>query len=477
MSKTRILILGGGFGGLYAALEFEKHRDPDVEVTLVTKENFFLFTPMLHEVAASDLDLTNIVSPLRKLLRHVRTFVGDVQSVDLTAKRVTVVHGYTLHAHALDYDHLVLGLGSVTNFYGIPGLAERALAMKTLNDAITLRNRLIAHLEEADTECAKSDRVPLLTFVVAGGGFAGVETMGSINDFIHSALPYYPNLKPSMIRMVLVHPGEHVLPELGPELGRYADRILSERGIEIHAKSKVVSVTPRDVALTDGTRVESFTLVWTAGTSPNPILDKIALPKERGKIKTAANLAVEGSPGIWAVGDCAFIPDENHPGQCHPPTAQHASREGVVLARNLLATIKGRPTQDFTFKTLGLLASIGRRVGVARIFGFNFSGFTAWWMWRTIYLSKLPRLEKKITVALAWTLDLFFAKDFVQYLDADGKPPGSVRPTPDYIPLRDEADCANPPAGAPGPARISVRSPAPITLSFSASAAPNFPRP
>ena len=186
MKKTRVLILGGGFGGLYAALEFEKRRDPDVEVTLVSQDNFFLFTPMLHEVAASDLDLTNIVSPLRKLLRHVRTFVGEVQTVDLQAKRVTVVHGFTKHAHALDYDHLVLGLGSVTNFYGIAGCEERALCMKTLHDAIVLRNRLIAHLEEADTECAKSDRVPLLTFVVAGGGFAGVETMGSINDFIHS---------------------------------------------------------------------------------------------------------------------------------------------------------------------------------------------------------------------------------------------------------------------------------------------------
>ncbi len=438
MKKTRVLILGGGFGGLYAALEFEKHRDPAVEVTLVAQDNFFLFTPMLHEVAASDLDLTTIVSPLRKLLRHVRTFVGEVQTVDLAAKRVTVVHGFTQHAHALEYDHLVLGLGSVTNFYGIAGLAERALCMKTLHDAIVLRNQLIAHLEEADTECAKSDRVPLLTFVVAGGGFAGVETMGSINDFVHSALPYYPNLKSSMIRMVLVHPGEHVLPELGPELGAYADRVLSERGIEIHPKSKVASVTPREVVLTDGTRVESFTLVWTAGTSPNPIIEKIALPKERGKIKVSAALAVEGTVNIWALGDCALIPDLAKAGTFHPPTAQHASREGVVLAQNILAAVYGRAQKNFTFKTLGLLASIGRRVGVARVFGFNFSGFTAWWMWRTIYLSKLPTLQKKISVALAWTLDLFFAKDFVQYLDFSGNPADSGRPAPDYIPLREE---------------------------------------
>jgi NADH dehydrogenase len=470
MKKTRVLILGGGFGGLYAALEFEKRRAPNVEVTLVTQENFFLFTPMLHEVAASDLDLTNIVSPLRKLLRHVRTFVGQVQAVDLPAKKVTVVHGFTRHAHVLDYDHLVLGLGSVTNFYGIAGLAERALTMKTLHDAITLRNRLIAHLEEADTECAKSDRTPLLTFVVAGGGFAGVETMGSINDFVHEALPFYPNLKPSMIRMVLVHPGEHVLPELGPRLGAYADRVLRERGIEIHPRSKVTAVTPREVFLSDGTRVESFSLVWTAGTAPNPILEEIALPKERGKLKVAANLAVEGAADVWAVGDCALIPDVQQPGQFHPPTAQHASREGVVLARNVLARIAGRPTTDFSFKTLGLLASIGRRTGVARVFGFNFSGFLAWWMWRTIYLGKLPRLEKKVSVALDWTLDLFFAKDFAQYLGVNETPRGPVRPAPEYIPLREA--CDTPPVSV---APQSAREARPMSFSFTA-AVPDYCR-
>ncbi|MBI2517331.1 MAG: NAD(P)/FAD-dependent oxidoreductase [Opitutae bacterium] len=471
MKKTRVLILGGGFGGLYAALELESRRDPTVEVTLVTQENFFLFTPMLHEVAASDLDLTNIVSPLRKLLRHVRTFVGEVQSVDLTAKKVTVVHGFTKHAHALDYDHLVLGLGSVTNFYGIPGLAERALTMKTLHDAITLRNRLIAHLEEADTECAKSDRVPLLTFTVAGGGFAGVETMGSINDFIHEALPFYPNLKPAMIRMVLVHPGEHVLPELGPELGRYADGVLKSRGIEIHAKSKVTAVTPRTVTLSDGTTIERFTLIWTAGTAPNPILEKVALPKERGKLKVQSTLEVADAPGVWAVGDCALIPDVRQPGAFHPPTAQHASREGAVLARNLLASIHGRPREDFSFKTLGLLASIGRRTGVARVFGFNFSGFLAWWMWRTIYLSKLPRLEKKVSVALDWTLDLFFPKDFVQYLRIDGEPQtASVRPAPEYIPLREACETKAPAIASP------ERAAAPVSLSFSSADVPDYNR-
>jgi NADH dehydrogenase len=415
MNKIRVLILGGGFGGLYAALEFERRRDPAFDVTLVAQDNYFLFTPMLHEVAASDLDLTNIVNPIRKLLRHVRTFVGEVQSVDLAARRVTVSHGYAPHAHALDYDHLVLGLGSVTNFFGLPGLAERAVCMKTLRDAIDLRNRLIANLEEADTECARHDREPLLTFVVAGGGFAGVETIGSINDFLHEALPYYPNLARRMLRLVLVHPGEFVLPELGPALGRYASERLRRRGVEIHANAKVTGVTPREVTLSDGARVPSFTLVWTAGTAPSPTLARVELPKERGKIAVEATLRVPGRTDVWALGDCALVPDGRKPGSFHPPTAQHASREGAVLAHNIVAASRGAPLRPFRFRTLGLLASIGRRTGVARILGVNFSGFVAWWLWRTIYLSKLPGFEKKVRVALEWSLDLFFNKDFVQF--------------------------------------------------------------
>ena len=414
MKKTRVLILGGGFGGLYAALEFEKRRDPDFEVTLISQENFFLFTPMLHEVAASDLDLTHIVNPIRKMLRHVRFFEGDVQSIDLAGHRVVISHGFDQHTHSLEYDHIVFALGSVTNFYNIPGLSERALRMKSLGDAMALRNRLIEHLEEADTECAAKDREPLLSFVVAGGGFAGVETIGSINDLLKEALPYYPALRAEMFRVVLVHPGDFILPELGEELGRYAGHKLAARGVEIRSNSKVKAVTPSEVELTDGTRIKSFTLVWTAGTSPHPLLNQLALPKERNRLKANASMEVEGCPGVWALGDCAMIPDGK--GGYQPPTAQHASREGKVLAHNIVASVRGEALTPFEFKTLGLLASIGRRTGVARILGFNFSGFIAWWLWRTIYLLKLPRAEKKLRVALDWTLDIFFSKDFVQYL-------------------------------------------------------------
>lgn len=414
--KTRVLILGGGFGGLYAALQFEKRRHPGFEVTVVNRENFFLFTPMLHEIAASDLDLTNIVNPVRKMLRHVTFFCGDVDNIDITNKRVTVSHGFDRHSHELEYDHLVLGLGSVTNFFNLPGVAERALTMKSLGDAIQLRNRLIAHLEEADTECARPQRSPLLTFVVAGGGFAGVETIASINDFLRDAIPFYPNLKEEMLRVVLVHPGEFILPELGERLGRYADKKLRERGVEIHQKAKVAAVRSNEIELTTGETVVSSTLVWTAGVSPNPILDCVPCVKERGRVKVNSRLQVDGFDGVWALGDCALVPDPATGGYC-PPTAQHASREGKVLAHNIIASVYGTSQKRFTFKTLGQLAAIGRRTGVARIFGVNFSGFLAWFLWRGIYWSKLPRVEKKLRVALDWALDVFFSKDFVQYLD------------------------------------------------------------
>lgn len=413
MKKTRVLILGAGFGGVYAALEFEKRSDPDLEVIILNEDNFFLFTPMLHEVAASDLDLTHIVNPVRKILRQVTFINCEVQSIDLANRTITILHGFDRHNHVLDFDHLVFALGSVTNFYKIPGLEERAITMKSLGDAIELRNTLIGRLEEANPDCATNNREPLLTFVVAGGGFAGVETVGSIKDFLHEALSFYPNLEPEMIRVVLVYPGDFVLPELGESLGRYASRKLLERGVQLCANTKVSAVTPREVKLSDGTSIASFTLVWTAGTSLHPLLSQLDVPKEHGRIKVNAHMEVEGFPGLWALGDCALIPD--HIGGFYPPTAQHASREGKVLASNIIASTRKEPLRAFRFKTVGLLASIGQRTGVARILGVNFSGFVAWWLWRTIYLIKLPRIEKKLRVALDWTLDLFFSKDFVQY--------------------------------------------------------------
>jgi len=414
----RVLILGGGFGGLYTALELEKTlaRDSDVEVTLVNRENFFLFTPMLHEVAASDLDLTDIVNPVRKLLHRVKFFEGDVQAIDLAARRVVVSHGLDqAHSHELPYDHLVIALGSITNFYNLPGLQERALTMKSLGDAIHLRNRLIAQLEEADPDCFAAIREPLLTFVVAGGGFAGVETIGSINDFIREAVEFYHHLSEDLLRVVLVEPGPVILPELGKKLGIYAQRKLTERKVEIRVNTKVTGMSDRGVELSDGTVLKTNTLVWTAGTSPNPLLATLPCKKERGRVLGNEFLEVPDWPGVWALGDCALIPDRRT-GAYYPPTAQHALRQGKVLAHNIAATIRGGGKKPFVFSTIGLLATIGRRTGVASIMGINFSGFVAWWLWRTIYLSKLPRLEKKVRVLLGWTLDLIFSKDLVQFI-------------------------------------------------------------
>jgi NADH dehydrogenase len=411
-----VLILGGGFGGMYAALEFERAlaRGANLDVTLVNRDNFFLFTPMLHEVAASDLDITNIVSPVRKLLRRVTFFHGDIESIDLVNKRVGLSHGHEEHCHSLPYDHLVLALGSTTNFFNLPGLADRALTMKSLDDAIFLRNRMIANLEEADFECCAPLRAPLLNFVVAGGGFAGVETIAGINDFLREAVRFYPHLREDMLRVILVHPGKMILPELGEKLGAYAQRKLVERNVEVHSNCKVTAVTDREVTLSDGTTITTNTLVWTAGTSPNSLLDTLSCAKQRGRVLVNECLEVPEWPGVWALGDCAVVPDRKT-GKPHPPTAQHALREGKVAAQNILAAIRGDRKKPFLFSTLGLLAPIGKRTGVANILGVNFSGFIAWWLWRTIYLMKLPRFEKKVRVALDWTLDLLFSKDLVQF--------------------------------------------------------------
>ncbi len=408
----RVLILGGGFGGIYAAMELEKllRRRHDVSVTLITRDNFFLFTPMLHEVAASDLELNAIVNPLHRLLRRVGIFVGNIEAIDLTARSVRVTHGFDEHHHDLPFDHLVLALGATTNFFGLPGVQANALTLRSLGDAVALRSRLISHLEEANSECAAGERKPLLTFVVAGGGFAGVETMGGINDFVREALRFYPNLSDSNVRMVLVTPDELILPELGPRLGAYAQQKLASRGVEIMAKARIASYMDGSVAMTDGRSIPASTLVWTAGNTGNPLVASLPLANRSGRVVVNEYLEVDNAPGIWALGDCAMVPNPLTNG-FHPPTAQHALRQGHILGRNLAAVITGRKKKPFRFSTLGQLAAIGRRTGVANLFGINFSGFLAWWLWRTVYLSKLPRLEKKLRVALDWTLDLCFAKD------------------------------------------------------------------
>jgi NADH dehydrogenase len=238
--------------------------------------------------------------------------------------------------------------------------------------------------------------------------------VAGLNDFVREAVEFYPHLRPEMVRIVLVHPGDVILPELDPRLGAYAQRKLAERGVEIRLGSRVTAATDREVVLGDGTAIVTNTLVWAAGTAPCPLLADLPCAKERGRLCVDANLELDGWPGVWAVGDCAYI-REPATGRAHPPTGQHALREGKAVARNIAAAVRGRAKRPFRFSALGQLAAIGRRTGVAQILGVNFSGFFAWWLWRTIYLSKLPRFEKKTRVALDWTLDLLFTKDLVQF--------------------------------------------------------------
>lgn len=415
--KTRILILGGGFAGLEAARYFERTvaKRSDVEVTLVSRENFSLFTPMLHEVVASDLEPADICNSLRKLLRRVTVLNGEIEAIDLIARRVTISYGIRGLTRDLRFDHLVMALGSETNYFGIPGVAEQSLGIKTLRDAVVLRNGVIAMLEAASVEPDPERRERLLTFVVAGGGFAGVETVGAMNDLARESLRYYGRLDPREVRVVLIHGGAVILPELGEELGFYAQEKLRERQVEIKANTMVSGYANETVHCDDGESFPAATLVWAAGVSPSPILQELPLELQRGRVAPDSTLEVPEFPGVWAVGDCATIIDPTSKTP-YPPTAQHALREGRQVAKNICARIKGEPTTPFTFKMQGQLAAIGRRTGVARIFGFKFSGFLGWVLWRNVYLMKMPTLEKKIRVGARWALDMVFERDIAQYV-------------------------------------------------------------
>lgn len=415
-SKKRILILGGGFAGAYTAKHLEKRlgRSSGFELVLVAKENFILFTPMLHEVAGADLAVTDIVQPLRQVLRNTRVAIAEIEAIDLVRKEVRVRHVGLDRAFEVTYDQLVLAVGAITNFYRTPGLEEHALTMKTLGDAMLVRNRVIDALGVADNQANESDRRVTLTVVVAGGGFAGVETAGAVNGLLHEAMKFYPSLKKNLVRVVVVHPGEFILPELSASLGRYAQSKLGQSGVEIRLKTKVTGYNGKEVTLDDGTTIPTRMLIWTAGITPPPLLSNLECAQQRGRIVANECLQVPGWPGVWTLGDCALVPDVLNPGKFHPPTAQHAIREAKVLAGNIVATVRGEPLQPFRFKIIGMLATIGRRRGVAEIFGWRFSGIVAWWLWRGIYLSKLPGVQKKVRVALDWMLDLVFSKDIVQ---------------------------------------------------------------
>lgn len=413
--KTRILIIGGGFAGTATALNLENiHRsDPSVEITLIDSENFFTFTPLLAGVPSGSVQPTHIVFPLRALLMRTKVKQAEVKGVDLAQRMVVAAHCGACGDEWLPFDQLVLASGSVPNYFGLPGVADHALTLKSLADATALHAQVIDKLEHADLQSAPVARRQLLTFVVAGGGFAGVETLAEVNDFVRGALKFYPHVSPDDVRMVLIHSGKRILPEVSESLSAYALQKLQSRGIEVLLETRVLGRTSHSVRLSSGEELPADTFVWAAGTAPSPILDRLDLPRTKsGKIEVDATMAVAGHPAVWAIGDSAAIPDLVTGGFC-PPTAQFALRQGKRLAQNIAAVLNGQEPEPFRFKSLGLLAGLGHRSAVAEILGFRFSGFVAWWLWRTIYLMTLPGFERKLRVAIDWTLDLFFPRDTV----------------------------------------------------------------
>lgn len=421
--KHRVVIVGGGYAGVAAAQTLEKELggDPEVSVVLVSQNNYLVHTPMLSEVSASAVSAQNISPPLRSFFETVQVIQGDVVDIDLTRRRLRL-EGKQNSGRELSFDQLVLAVGSVPEFFGNDAVERHALGFKSLHDAVHLRDRIIEMFERADVEPDPVIRQRLLTFVVAGGGFAGVELLGGLNDFARGISFYYRNVNPDDIRTVLVHSRDRILPELSEELGLFAQQKLADRGVEFMLGVRVTGARPGVVEIGDG-EIETNTFVWTAGNRPGPIMSKLGLELTgRGQLAVNPALAAvaPGGEGIWAVGDCAQVPDLSAGPNVEayaPPTAQHGLREGKVVGYNVAATIRGKPLKDFNFKSLGSLAALGHQLAVAEVFGRRFSGFFAWLLWRGIYLSKLPTLQKRVRVLLDWILDVFFPPDIVNTSD------------------------------------------------------------
>ncbi len=425
MAPTRVLILGGGFAGVGVATELERlgGGDPALAITLVSETNALLFTPMLAEVAASSLEATHISSPLRTALRRTTVVRGRALRIDHAGHRVHLEDG-----EALAYDELVVALGAVSNHLGLANVQREAFDFKSLTDAIRIRNHVIGCFERADREGDPARRRALTTLVVAGGGFAGAELAGGLNDFARGMLAWYPNIPRADVQVVLVHGGERILGELSEPLALYAQRRMTARGVTFRLKTRVKDARPGAVVLSDGD-LPTWTLVWTAGTAPHPALRTLGAPLDkRGAVLVDAQLAVPGHPGVWALGDCAAVPNAATGKNC-PPTAQFAIREARTLARNLFARRRGAPLQAFSFSPLGALCVVGHHTACAEIRGLRFSGLFAWFLWRGIYLGKLPTLERKVRVLVDWVIELFFPRDIVQTVDLAAVPAATAEAT------------------------------------------------
>lgn len=409
--RTRIVVLGGGVGGLAAARHLDRHfaRRSDVEVTLVSRDNFFLLSPLLFEACSGVLELRHCAQPIRPCLRRARFVEATVEHVDVERRVVGVASERAVHE--LPYDHVLVALGATTNVALIPG-SENARTFKTVADALLLRNHVIERLERADVETDAQRRRQLLTVVVIGGGLVGTELLGELTAFIHEQLRYYPRIRRDELRFHLFEAGDRVLPESMPFVAEYAEEVLRRRGAELKTSTPVQAIEPGVVRWKDGA-IEADTIVLAAGIVPSAVAAAAPVERDRrGRIVTDATMRSVSHPNVWAIGDCAAIPGPD--GTPYPALAQHAVREARRVAGNIRAVVGGRAPKALVYRTLGTMAAFGHTRAAADVRGLELTGLTAWWMRRTYYLFQMPRWDTRVRIALDWTVSLFFRPDLTK---------------------------------------------------------------
>jgi NADH dehydrogenase len=419
--KRTILILGGGFGGVYTAVHLEKlmtaaEREV-IEIIIVSRDNYMVFQPLLPEVISGSVELNHVISPIRRLAKSARLFTREVEAIDISSRKVKLSPGARSAPTMITYDHLVIALGTQLDYDKIPGMREHACPFKYLGDALYLRNQLVRALEEAEAESNPERRRAWLTFVVAGGGFSGVECIAEMNDFLREAIQSYHHIDPKDLRLILLQRGDRILPELTEGLSIFASRLLMKRGVEVQFGTSLKAVSADsavvEVSGNSQTRViNTRTIIATVPAGAHPLLNMLALPQNRGRIKVDDGMEVLEAPGVWALGDCALVKQVD--GMFSPPTAQHALRQAKTCAQNILASIRGSKKQAFTFTGLGKMGSLGRRSAVAEIFGIRLKGLIAWLLWRGVYVTKFPGFDGQLRLIADWILDAFLPRDITQ---------------------------------------------------------------
>tara|TARA_R110002072_G_scaffold8842_2_gene43918 strand:+ start:53961 stop:55541 length:1581 start_codon:yes stop_codon:yes gene_type:complete len=419
--KTKVVIVGGGFGGMFTARKLHKLCGEDLEIELISKINYFVFQPLLPEVAAGTLNAQDAVTPLRNLLSGVHVRLAEVTAIDLEAKQVILLQGQKKLLQRVDYDHLVITTGQVANLSLFPGFEDHSLTMKDLSDAHRLRNHVIECMEMADVTRFADIKQRALTFVVAGGGFSGVETMGELAEMIERILPQYPNIQAHEIRMVMIQLGNRVLPELPERLSEYTLEQLQKRGVEVWLNTGIQSATQQAVYTNDERSLPTRTIVTTIGNGPSPFVQSLPIKLERGRIPVNQQLEVIGVENVWSIGDAALIPLNNNADNpvFAPPTAQFAVAQAHTLAENLVNHTRGQPLKAFQFEASGIMASLGGYRGVAEIFGRRVSGLPAWVIWRIAYIGMLPGIATRIRVGLNWLFDYFLPRTIVYMAESD----------------------------------------------------------